>query len=224
MKAWMSLLKTDLRLFTRSPENIWAMLLFGLLVLVVFNFSLPAQQAQSIYMGSSALLLSLLFSSVLGLPQLQHHHDSVRFLPQLVTGQLTSVGYFWEKFTAGLLLMVISSLVFYPATIVMFSFPASERLLKGAGFLMIGIIGIAVVLTIGSALTVGRESWLLLVLVFPLLLPVVLSTARLIEGAVSSRTAIPDAWAHLLIAYDLLMVFGSWFLSEFLWEDLPEFS
>lgn len=224
MKAWLSLLKTDLRLFTRSPENIWAMLLFGLLVLVVFNFSLPAEQAQSIYMGSSALMLSLLFSSVLGLPPLQHHHNTVRFLPQLVTGRLSSVGYFWEKFVAGFLLLVISSLVLYPVTIVIFGFPATRRLVTAAGFLLLGIVGFSIILTIGSALTVGRESWLLPVLVFPLLLPVVLSTARLIEGAVSARVGIPEAWVHLLIAYDLLMLFGSWFLSEFLWEDLPEFS
>lgn len=222
MKAWFSLLKTDLRLFTRSPENIWAMLLFGLLVLVVFNFSLPAEQAQSIYMGSSALMLSLLFSSVLGLPPLQHHHNAVRFLPQIVTGRLSPVGYFWEKFLAGFILLVISGLVLFPVTIVMFGFPASNRLVYAAGFLLLGIIGFSVILTIGSALTIGRESWLLPVLVFPLLLPVVLSTARLIEGTVSARATVPEAWIHLLVAYDLLMLFGSWFLAEFFWEDIPE--
>lgn len=222
MKAWISTLRNDFRLMARAPENIWAMLLFGLLVLIVFHFSLPAELSQSIFVGSSGMMLSLLFSAILGLPPLQHHPNAVRFLPQFVTGNLSPVGFFWEKFTAGLLVLMVSSLVLYPVTILLFNFPLSERLAWGAGCLMIGLIGIAVVVTIVAAITVGRESWLLPVLAFPLLFPVVLATARLVRGTVSARSSVPESWFHLLVSYDLLMVFGSWFLAEFLWEDLPE--
>lgn len=222
MKSWLALLKNDVKLFVRAPGNIWAMLLFGLLVLIVFHFSLPVELGKSTFMGSSALMMSLLFSSVLGLPPLQHHPSHVRFLPQLLTGNLSSVGYYWEKLTAGLGILLLNSLVLYPVTIVLFDLPLSDRLLTGYLFMGLGLVGITVVVTLASALTVGRENWLLPVLAFPLLFPVVLATSRLIEGAVSSRTNVPESWVHLLVAYDLLMVFGSWFLAEFLWDELPE--
>lgn len=224
MKAWFSLLKTDFKLFARAPENIWAMMLFGILVLIVFNFSLPAELGQSTFMGASALMLSILFSSILGLPPLQHHPSVVRFLPQMVTGNINSVGYFWEKLIAGLLLLSLSSMIFFPVTVVLFNFPLSHRLWMGLFCLFLGLVGIAVVVTIAASLTVGRESWLLPVLAFPLLLPVVLAASRLIQGAVSAEVDLPRAWLHLLISYDLLMLFGSWFLAEFLWEELPELS
>lgn len=222
MKAWFSLLKNDFRLFARAPENLWAMLLFGLLVLIVFHFSLPAELGQSIFMGSSALMLSLFFSSILGLPPLQHQENHVRFFPQLLTGHLSPVGYYWEKLTAGFLLLSLGALVLFPVTMVLFNFPLTHRLWTGALFMGLGTVGISVVVTLASALTVGRENWLLPVLVFPLLFPVVLASSRLIEGAVSSQSEIPYSWVHLLVAYDLLMLFGSWFLAEFLWEELPE--
>lgn len=222
MKAWFSLLRTDFRLFARSPQNLWAMLLFGLLVLIVFHFSLPATLSQSLFMGSSALMLSLLFSAILGLPPLQHHPNTVRFLPQLATGKLSSVAYFWEKFVAGLVLLLLSTVVLFPVTIVLFNFPLSVRVLTGLNYIFLGVVGISVIVTIASSITVGRESWLLPVLAFPLLLPVVLASSRLLRGAISAETSVSEAWLHLLVSYDLLMLFGSWFLAEFLWEEIPE--
>jgi ABC-type transport system involved in cytochrome c biogenesis permease component len=222
MKAWFSFIRNDFRLMARAPENIWAMLLFGLLVLIVFHFSLPAELSQSVFVGSSGMMLSLLFSAILGLPPLQHHPNAIRFLPQFVTGNLGPVAYFWGKVTVGLVVLVVSSAIIYPVTILLFNFPMSSRLLWGAVVLGVGLIGITVVVTVVSAITVGRESWLLPVLAFPLLFPVVLATSRIIRGTVTARNSVPESWVHLLVSYDLLMVFGSWFLSEFFWEELPE--
>lgn len=221
MKAWIRLLINDLKLFWRSPENLWAMLLFGLTVLVVFHFSLPAASSRSIFLGCSALWLALALSSILGIPPLQHRPNMTRFLPQLMTGNVSSVGYFWEKFLVGFLLMVLSGVIIFPVVIVLFNFPLSGKLIDAAVVLLVGMVGITLVLTLVASITLGQESWIFPVLALPLLIPVVLAGVRVTAGIISSSIAYPSAWYHILIAYDLLMLFGGWLLSEFLWTERP---
>lgn len=222
MKTWSALVKTDLKLILHRPENVISTVLYGIMVLVIVHFSLPSGRSSSVIMGTSALWLAIILSSILGLPRLQHHPDAVGFLPQLLTGRISPGGYYWAKLCSGFLITGFTALVLYPMAVLLFHFPLGMDVLDGLGIYLLGAIGVAVVLTLASALTVGREAWLLPLLVFPLLIPVVLSGTQLMSSVVGHENNFPWAWLHLLIAYNLLLLLGGWFLSEFLWEELPE--
>ncbi len=221
MRGWLGLLRTDLYLMVRSPDNLLGMVLFAIVVLVLIHFALPPAAGRSAAVGSAAAWLAVTFSGILGLPPLQQGEDRVAFLPQLITGSLTSVGYYWEKLTVGFLQLTLTTAVVLPAAAVLFGIPFTVDLLRGGAYLLIGVGGTAVVITLASALTIGREPWLLPVLVFPLLIPVVLSTTRVLASVLSAQEAFAESWFHVMVAYDLLMVLGGWFLAEFLWEELP---
>jgi len=222
MNTWIGLVKTDIRLLLHRPENIMSTILYGIMVLVVVHFSLPSGSRSSMVMGTAALWLALILSSVLGIPRLQHHPDAVRFLPQLITGAISPAGYFWAKMISGGVVTGLASIVLYPLTIVLFNFTLDRTLFVGFGLYFVGAVGVVIVLTLASALTIGREEWLLPLLVFPLLIPVVLAGTQLMTALLSDQQVFSWAWFHLLVAYNLLMLFGGWFLSEFLWEELPE--
>lgn len=222
MSTWLGLIKTDVRLLLHRPESILSTILYGIMVLVIVHFSLPSGSRSSMVMGTAALWLALILSSVLGIPRLQHHPDAVRFLPQLITGAISPSAYFWAKLISGGLITGLASVVLYPLTIVLFNFTLDRRLFVGFALYLVGSAGVVIILTLASALTIGREEWLLPLLVFPLLIPIVLAGTQLMTSVLSGRETFQWAWVHLLIAYNLLMLFGGWFLSEFLWEELPE--
>lgn len=222
MKSLAALVRADLKLLAHRPENMLATVLYGIMVLVIVHFSLPAGTGQSLVLGTAALWLALVFSAVLGLPRLQHHPDAVQFLPQLITGNISTTGYYWGKIVSGEIVLFSTSVVLFPLGILFFNFPLSSSLLTAFILFEVGTLGVVVILTLASALTVGRESWLLPLLVFPLLIPIVLSGTQLMVSMIAQDKVIPWAWVHLLVAYELLMLLGGWFLSEFIWEELPE--
>ena len=215
-------MKTDLKWILHRPENVISTVLYGIMVLVIVHFSLPAGGGTSVVMGTSALWLAIILSSILGLPRLQHHPDAMAFLPQLLTGKVTPGGYYWAKLCSGFFITVFTAIVLYPMATLLFRFPPGIEIVHGCAIYLLGAIGVAVVLTLGSALTVGREAWMLPLLVFPLLIPVVLAGTQLMNSSIRPDVVFPWAWLHLLIAYNLLLLLGGWFLSEFLWEELPE--
>lgn len=222
MKSWLALVRTDLNLLIHRPENLLATILYGIMVLAIIHFSLPAGTGQSVVMGTAALWLSLVLSAIIGLPRLQHHPDAIRFLPQLLTGNMTTSGYYWGKLVSGGIVLVLTSLILFPLGTMFFNFPLAERLIYAVALYELGTAGIVIIMTLAGALTVGREAWLLPILVFPLLIPIVLAGTQLMSSVLLDENVISWAWLHLLVAYDLLMLLGGWFLSEFLWEELPE--
>lgn len=221
MKSWWGLLVGDLRRVSRSPGNVFAMLLFGGMVLILIHFTLPPAQTRSVTLGASALWVALLLSGVLGLPPLHHHPEALRFLPQLMTSELGPGGYFWEKMVVGWLHLILTSGAVFPATALLFGFPPGIELVYAFMVVLLGTLGANAAITLCSALTVGREPWLLPVLVIPLLLPVALAGSRSVVSVLPGGGPVSSNWLHLLGAYDGVMVFGGWFLSEFLWEELP---
>jgi heme exporter protein B len=222
MKAWLALVRADLNLLIRRPENLLSTILYGIMVLVIVHFSIPSGTGQSLVMGTAALWLAMVLSGVLGLPRLQHHPDAVRMLPQLMTGNSTTGAYYWSKLISGGIVMVITSLLLFSVGMMIFNFPLSGRLATALAVYGLGAVGVVTVLTMGGALTVGREEWLLPVIVFPLMLPIVLAGTQLMAGVLHGDRSMGMGWVHLLIAYDALMLLGGWFLSEFIWEELPE--
>ncbi|MFB6356896.1 MAG: heme exporter protein CcmB [bacterium] len=217
----MALFRNDIKQLMHRPESLAASILYGLMLLVLFQFAMPRSVARSIPVGSAALWLSIILSGILGLPRLQHHPDALNLLPQLFTANLTPTSYFWEKVMAGYLVLLVNAVILYPLTALLFRFTVQQELIRGFALYVVGLGGISVIMTICASLTAGRETWLFPLLVFPLLLPIVLSGTKLVTGAVSVRVEFPWAWLHVMGSYIVLISLGSWFLSEFLWEELP---
>lgn len=198
------------------------MVFFGLVVLLLVHFSLPPAHGRPVSLGVSALWLGLLLGSVIGLPPLQHHPDARRMVPQLVTASFSAPAFYWEKFVVGFGLLTAASVVLvYPAAI-LFRFPFDRRLLLGIGVLILGCVGLSAVMSLCVALTDRGGSWLLPVMAFPPLLPLLMAGTSVMTPLLESEATFPSRWLTVLITYDVMMLAAATLLSEFLWEEVPQ--
>lgn len=219
---WFELLMVDLKRLWVSPKNWLAMVLFSIIVLLMVHFSLPPAHGRPPGLGVTAVWLALLLSSVIGLPPLQHHPDARRFVSQLVTAGVSPTEYYWEKAIVGLIMLIATTLLVIGPAAVLFQFPLDDRLWLTLPVLGLGCLGFAVVMTLCAALTTGQGVWLLPLMAFPLLIPLLMAGTTVMSSVLDAEQVFSNPWFLILVSYDVLMISLASLLSEFLWEEVPQ--
>jgi heme exporter protein B len=219
-----ALLRKELRLELRTPQVIPAMALFSVTTLVVFHFSLQRNAVDGALAGG-VLVVTLLFSAILGINRLfvaDHEEggfDGFLLAPVDRTSMLVA------KALALGVFLVILELIAVPA----FGLMLLEPALTGAALgqtvvvLVLADVAIAVVGTLVGALAIQTRARDLIVplIALPLLLPVVIGTAKALAPtfAAAGAGALPGAWLAILGLYDLVFGLLAYAVFDFLLED-----
>ncbi len=195
----------DLVLSVSGGQGLVQAVLLGLLLIFLFSLSKPLggtispQAAGAIFWLSSAFGLVLIFNDLFSLEETNGARMGLLSTPVPVHAVWLGKG------VAGLGLLLVTQIVFLPATIAFLgqSVPGSALLLLGT--LLAADVGLVVLGALLGALSQGqgaRES-LLSVIVFPLLLPVLLAGITLF-GMVFSGEDIAGAgrWLGIIGAFD----------------------
>jgi heme exporter protein B len=223
-RAVSALLRKELRLELRTFQVIPAMALFSITTLVVFHFSLQRDAVEGALAGG-VLTITLLFSAILGINRLfvaDHEEggfDGFLLAPVDRTAMLVA------KSLALLAFLVVLELVAVPA----FAFMLLDPDLTGAALgqtvvvLALADVAIAVVGTLVGALAIQTRARDLIVplIALPLLLPVVIGTAKLLAPtfAAGGAEALPGRWLAILGLYDLVFGLLAYAVFDFLLED-----
>jgi heme exporter protein B len=219
-----ALLRKELRLELRTPQVIPAMALFSVTTLVVFHFSLQRNAVEGALAGG-VLTVTLLFSAILGVNRLfvaDHEEggfDGFLLAPVDRTAMLVAKALALGAF------LVILELIAVPAFALMLLDPAlsARSLGQAALVLVLADAGIAVVGTLVGALAIQTRARDLIVpiIALPLLLPVVIGTAKLLAPtfAAAGAEALPGRWLAILGLYDLVFGLLAYAVFDFLLED-----
>ncbi len=195
----------DLRLSVSGGQGLVQAVLLGLLLIFLFSLSKPlggaisSQAAGAIFWLSSAFGLVLIFNDLFSLEE--SNGARLGLLSSPVPVHAVWVG----KGVAGLCLLLITQIVFLPASIAFLgqSVNGSFRLMVLT--VLLADIGLVVLGALLGALSQGqgaRES-LLSVIIFPLLLPVLLGGITLFGMALSGEDmAEADKWLGVIGAFD----------------------
>ena len=209
MSAFLAVLWKDLLVEWRSRERVVAMLLFSLLVVVVFHFSLPeGATRRSAEQAPGLLWVAYLFAALLGLNRsfaLELENDA---LAGLALAPVDRGFVFLGKasanfaicFAVELAIAAVFALVFDVALL-----PAAARL---AGLLALGTIGICSVGTLFAAVAVRtrfREVMLPL-LILPLLIPVLSACVRATASLLAGEGLPFDALQLLLVTDGIYLI------------------
>ncbi|HEX4564233.1 MAG TPA: heme exporter protein CcmB [Solirubrobacteraceae bacterium] len=218
-----ALLRKEMLVELRTLESVPGMSLFSLTTFVVFHFALNRNTIDG-DLAAGILWVTLLFAAMLGINRLFVADAEEGALDGFLLAPVDRTALLAAKVLALLAYLVVLELVAVPAFAVLLLGPSIGPGLGGlVAVLALGDVGIAVIGTLISALTVHTRARDLLgpLLALPLLVPVVIAGARASSPLLAIRAAEAPAgrWLLTLALYDLLFGLIAYALFDFLVED-----
>jgi len=205
----------------RTKEMLSAMFVFSLLIIFIFNFTfdLRAENVQTLAPG--VLWVAISFASMLGLSRSFVLERDKGVLEGLLLAPVDRSAIYFGKMIGNVLFISIVAIVVLPIFIIIFNQDLSDLPIL-AGIVFLGTVGLSSVGTLFSAMAVhtrAREV-LLPIMLFPVVVPVILSAVRL-TAAVFDAIAFSEVshWLTLLISFDLIFIAASFMLFDFVVEE-----
>jgi heme exporter protein B len=219
-----ALLRKELLLERRVPQVLPSMALFSVTTFVVFRFALNTTSVEG-DTASGVLWVTLLFAAMLGAGRLFVADHEEGGIDALLLAPVDRTALLLAKATTFLAFLVLVELVAVPAFVVLLLEPGLSATAVGrlALVLVMADVGIAVIGTLVGALAIQTRARDLIVplIALPLLLPVVIGTAKLLAPtfAAAGAQALPGRWLAILGLYDLVFGLLSYAVFDFLLED-----
>ena len=196
----------DLRLVLGGGGYVQGFLL-GLLLIFVFSLSSPigerisAQAAATVFWLASTFCLVLIYNLLFSLEE----EDDVRLA--LVMAPVSLPLIWLAKAAAGWVLLLVSQIVFFPAIVVFMNQTPGGDMASGVLATALADWGLVVLGALLGALSQGKNArdTLLTILLFPLLLPVLLSGISLLGAAFSGHAMTAQGnWFFIILAFDAI--------------------
>ena len=202
-----AILAKDILLEFRTKDILVSMLLFGLLVIVVFNFAIDPTPRLVATVAPGILWVSFTFGGVLGLNRSFGLEKDRGNLHGLMLSPVSRDTLYFGKMLGNFVFMLIVEAIVYPAFAILFNLPLWIPGL--IPIILLATLGISAVGTVFSAMAVNTRSRevMLPALFFPVVVPVII-------GAVESTGALlgsnDDAnlvrWATFLAVFDAVFL------------------
>jgi len=207
LKSTGAIIWKDLKTEWRTRENLSAMLVFSLLVILIFNFSLELDLRARESLAGGVLWATFIFAGTIGLNRSMAVEKDRGCLDGLLLAPVDRSAIFVGKAIGNLFFMLIVEAIVLP----LFSFLYGISLFQ-PGFLavvLLGSIGYSAVGTLLATMVVQTRTRdiLLPILLFPLTLPVVIAAVKASQGFIQ---LVPfeeiSVWVNILISYDLIFL------------------
>jgi heme exporter protein B len=209
----------DLRIEARTRHTIGLVLVLGVLIVTVLGLGLGPERAA----GASAagvLWVAYLFSGVLCFEKTMSLERQDGALAGLLLAPIDRGVIYAGKLLANLVLMCAVALVVTPVAVLFFGFDLSAA---PGGFVLIialSMLGFAAVGTLFSAVVSSSRlaGGLLAMVVFPITLPLVLASTRLMTRLYEGTATFGGSGFAVLIAFDGIFLVASWLAFEWILE------
>ena len=210
----------DFRAEWRSRENLTAMLVFALLMILIFNFALELDLQAKTSLSAGILWTTFIFAGTIGLNRSLAVEQDRGCLDGLLLAPVDRSVIYFGKAIGNLVFMLIVETVVLP----IFSFLYGVNLFQPGflGVVILGSIGYSAVGTLLSTMVVQARTRdiLLPILLFPLALPVVIAAVKASQGFfLNQPLADFSVWINILVAYDLIFVAVALMIFDYVLED-----
>jgi heme exporter protein B len=218
-----ALLAKDMALELRTKESVPAMVLFSITTYVIFHFGLD-RNAVSGDLASGVLWVTLLFAAILGINRLFVAEHEQGGFDGFLLAPVDRTALFVAKALGLFAFLCIVEVVAVPAFAVLLLGPSPAQALPGLLLvLVLANAGVAVTGTLVAALAIQTRARDLIgpLLALPLLVPVVLASARATTPLLQQggAQALPGDWLAVLALYDLVFALIAYAVFDFLLED-----
>ncbi|MCP4142406.1 MAG: cytochrome C biogenesis protein [Chloroflexi bacterium] len=210
----------DLAAELRSKELLSAMLVFALLVIFIFNFSLELDAKTRTSVTSGVLWATFAFAGTLGLNRSMAIEKDRGCLDGLLLAPVDRSAIYFGKAISNLAFMLIVEAVVLPVYSILYN----TNLFQPGLLLVIllGSIGYTAVGTLLSAMSVQTRTRdvMLPILLFPIILPVIIAAVRASGGYLQNLPfdqILP--WLNLLIVYDVIFTAIAFMVFDYVVEE-----
>ena len=204
LEQTLAILWKDIRCELRSKQTWTSMGLFALLVLVIFNFAFDLRVDNKAAIAPGALWVAFVFASLLGLGRTVAAEREKGLMDRLLLCPVDRKAVYLAKLLGNLLFIGVVELVALPIFAALFNVPLFGELLP---IVLLGTLGIAAIGTLFSVIAAATQAHELLlpILVFPLIVPVVISAVRA-TGTLMAPSINEPPWLGLITAFDVIFL------------------
>jgi heme exporter protein B len=205
----------------RSRELLMAMLIFALLVILIFNFALQLDRSTRESVTAGVLWATFAFAGTLGLNRSMAIEKDRGCLDGLLLAPVDRSAIYFGKALSNLAFMLIVEAIVLPVYFILYN-PKNFFNPGFLGVILLGSIGYVAVGTLLSTMAVQARTRdvLLPILLFPLVIPVLVSAVQASMGFLSEwplDEIIP--WLNLLLVYDVIFITAAFLFFDYVVEE-----
>ena len=210
----------DFRTEWRNRENLSAMLVFALLVILIFNFALELDLQARASLSAGVLWTTFIFAGTIGLNRSLAVEKDRGCLDGLLLAPVDRSVIYFGKAIGNLVFMLIVEAIVLPIFNFLYGFNVFQP--GFLGVVILGSIGYAAVGTLLSTMVVQARTRdiLLPILLFPLTLPVIIAAVKASQGFFQNLPLVEfSVWVNILVAYDLIFIAVAFMVFDYVLED-----
>ncbi|HCC78814.1 MAG: cytochrome C biogenesis protein [Chloroflexi bacterium GWB2_49_20] len=220
IKAVFAIAWKDLAAELRSRELLSAMLVFGMLVILIFNFALKLDAKTRITATSGILWVTFTFAGTLGLNRSMAVEKDRGCLDGLLLAPVDRSSIYFGKLLSNLAFMFIVEAIVLP----LYSLLYNVNLFNPGLLLVIllGSVGYIAIGTLLSAMAVQTRTRdvMLPILLFPVIIPVVVAAVEASGGYLQGMDISElRYWINLLLVYDVIFIAIAFMVFDYVVEE-----
>ena len=210
----------DLRIEARTRQTLGLVVVLGILIVTVLGLGLGSQQQTGALGAPAVLWVAYLFAGVLCFEKTMGLERQDGALAGLLLAPIDRGVIFAGKLLSNLALMLAVAAAVTPVGVLFFGFDLSPAPGGFAVVMGLGMLGFAAVGTLFSALVSSTrlQGGLLAMVVFPIILPLVIVSTRLLAEMFRDGRGLEASSLALLVAFDVVFLVASWLLFELILE------
>ena len=220
LRQVLAIVQKDIATELRTKENLSAMIVFSLLVLVIFNFAFELQGVDITVLGAGVLWVAFTFSGILGLGRSFAAEKDKGSLEGLLLSPVDRGAIFLGKALSNLIFISIMEAVTLPLFALLNN--AAVPWWPIIPYIVLGTIGFAAMGTLLGAVAASTKmrEVMLPILLFPVSIPLLMAAVKLTGGALQARDfAEISNWFNILITYDVVFVVVAFLVFEYVVEE-----
>ena len=202
-----AILWKDVLLELRTKDIVASLVVFVLLTVVIFNFTIERNADIAMMVTPGVLWSAFVFAGILALNRVFVLEKEQGSLIGLMLCPVGRDAIYFGKMLGTLVFMLTIELLMYPVFAVLFDIPLLQPRLLIVAFL--ATLGFASVGTVFAAIAVNTRSReiMLPVLCFPVMLPLIIAAVQLTGGVLNG-----DTWTEMARPLQILIIFDILFV------------
>ena len=204
----------------RSKANFYAVAFFAGMMLMMFGMATGADTVTLGAVATGVLWLTVLLSGVLSFNRSYEREIEAGALDALLLYPGDRRSIFLGKLVANLAFVLLVEVLVVPAAAILYTLPLASIALPLAGVLFLGTFGFVTLGTFYAAMSsrLRAREVLLPLLLFPMLIPLLLSSIEATEALLTGFAGDAGAWVRVLIVFDLIFLAAATVAFEYIVE------